>query len=521
VAIGYLNQPELTAERFLPDPFRPIPGARLYRTGDRARWRSDGTIEFRGRLDQQVKIRGFRVELGEIETALAGCPGVISCAVIPQPRAAGELGLTAFVSVRAGSGVSQESVRSWLEQRLPKQMVPSLITIQPSLPLTPNGKVDRNALAAAPSAGREHPDRLPSADPLELRLVELWQKVLHREDLSVDDNFFELGGHSMMALRLFSEIEQSLNAKLPLSTLFQAPTVAKLAGVLRQKGWRPPWQTLVEIQKGGTRPTLFLIHGIGGNILGFRDLAANLGDDQPVWGVQSPGLDGRSPLLHRVEEMAETYLREIIALQPSGPYHLCGLSFGGIVAFELAQQLRKSGHEVGLLGLLDTHRPGHAELLPLRQRGLERMRSWTTRIQSHLRDLSKQDSWSEYVRKKVLIMRRRLKSQIWQWRYRSYARRGQQLPQARSDVREANTLAARRYVTKPYAGKVTLFMAAEHHPSRKAALRMTWSRLALGGLEIHEVPGDHVTLIEAPHAKILAHQLRACLDAHSRPTSPD
>jgi amino acid adenylation domain-containing protein len=513
VALGYLNQPDLTADRFVPDPFSPLPGARMYRTGDRARWKRDAIIEFRGRQDDQVKIRGFRVELGEIESVLANHPDVTLCAVISQLDTTGGHCLAAFIVPKAESTISENSLRAWLRERLPDYMLPSRIELRSTLPLNPNGKVDRRSLAAAPRTAQAAPQGSPPTDPLELRLLELWGGVLHREGLSIDDNFFELGGHSMLAMRLFSELERTLNVKLPLATLFQAPTIRELARVLRDQGWTPPWQTLVPIQTKGTRQPLFLIHGVGGNILGFRDLAIHLGEDQPVFGVQSVGLDGKSPPLDRVERMAEAYLKEILALQPTGPYHLCGLSFGGVVAFELAQQLTRSGHQVGLLALLDTHPPGHAELLPLRERTRERMRSWQIRVQGHWGEISKQEDWRAYLRKKSKTAQRRLKSWIWRWRYQRQTDRKPDLPTDLRDVREANTLAARRYITRPYPGKVTLLLAAEHPMSTKAALRRIWSRIALGGLEVTEVPGDHVTLIEPPHSSVLAQQLRACLAA--------
>jgi thioesterase domain-containing protein len=168
---------------------------------------------------------------------------------------------------------------------------------------------------------------------------------------------------------------------------------------------------------------------------------------------------------------------------------------------------------VGLLALLDTHPPGHAELLPLRERTRERMRSWQIRVQGHWGEISKQEDWRAYLRKKSKTAQRRLKSWIWRWRYQRQTDRKPDLPTDLRDVREANTLAARRYITRPYPGKVTLLLAAEHPMSTKAALRRIWSRIALGGLEVTEVPGDHVTLIEPPHSSVLAQQLRACLAA--------
>ena len=518
VALGYLNRPALTAERFIADPFRSAPGALLYRTGDRARWQADGTIEFRGRRDHQIKVRGFRVELGEIESLLSTCPGVRGCAVVSivDPTAGNRI--CAFVATEDQSSIAEGSLRNWLAQRVPDYMVPSQIGVLPALPLSANGKVDRRALAALatqPRAASDASTMLP-ADPLENQLTTLWRQVLRREDIGRESHFFDLGGHSMLALRLFSEIENQLKVRLPLATLFQAPTVSKLAQVLRESGWTPPWQSLVAIQREGNRAPLFLIHGIGGNVVGFHDLALGLGPDQPVFGVQSPGLDGQSPLLDRVEEMAARYVQEIIAVYPQGPYHLCGLSFGGVIAFEMARQLRDQGHAIGVLALLDTHPPGHAQLLPLQQRAREQMTAWRNRVNGHLRDLTKRADWKAYLQKKAKTLRRRLRSRIWQWRYQTYASRGEGLPRNLRNVKEANTLAAQRYVVKPYEGKVTLLLAAEHAAPIKDSLRRSWTKIALGGLEVHEVPGDHVTLIAPPHSAVLAKRLRQCLDEATR-----
>ena len=513
LARGYLNRPELTAERFMADPFSSEPGARLYKTGDLARYLPDGNIEYLGRLDHQVKIRGYRIELGEIEAVLGGHPELADGAVVPRSQAGGDKTLAAFVVARGTVVLSAASLRLWLGEKLPEYMIPSRFYVLPGLPLTPNGKVDRKALEQLDGVELEAgTDYVAPGTELETRLVEIWQAVLGRERIGIHDNFFDLGGNSLLAARLFSQIERALETKLPLATLFQAPSVRKLAEVLRHRGWTPPWQSLVPIRPSGTRRPLFLIHGVGGNILGFEDLVSHLGEDQPVFGLQSPGLDGKSAKASSVEEMAEIYMREILALQPAGPYHLCGLSFGGVVAFELAHQLLRKGHQVGLLALLDSYPQGYSELLPLTHQAWKMMGFWKRRIEGHLHEMRRQNSLRAYLQKKMKTLRRRVKSRVWQLKYRGYEAKGEPLPQEFQDVRELNALAGRRYVVKAYPGKVTLFLASENVTSNACALRTAWGHVAVGGLEIHEVPGDHVTIIHDPHVATLARQLRRCLD---------
>jgi len=353
---------------------------------------------------------------------------------------------------------------------------------------------------------------VPPSDLLEVQLAHIWERVLGVGLVGADDSFFDLGGYSLLAVRLFAEIEEAFGLRLPLATLFQAPTVGTLAAILRDRGWTPPWHSLVAIRPGGNRPPLFLVHGVGGNVVGFRHLAAQLDPNLPIFGLQSRGLDGSTGLSVTIEEMAGHYMREILALQPAGPFHLCGLSFGGRVAFELAQQLARSGHEVGVLALLDAGPGDYTELLPLADRTRRKVGWWKRRIEGHLRDLWNERDWPGYARRKLTTAKRRLRSRVWQSAYQKHASKGEPLPAELLNVKEANYLASRRYIARPYAGKVTLFMAADKMKSKAQAMRDSWSVMALGGLDIHEVPGNHVTMIEPPHASVLAVTLQACLN---------
>src|SRR5947207_15273525 len=356
VACGYLNQPQLTAERFIPDPFNSRAGARLYRTGDQVRWQPDGNLEFLRRLDSQVKIRGFRVEMGEIETVLYETAGVREAVVSLREDTAGEKRLVAYVVAGGNSVPDEPGLKAALKARLPDYMIPAHVEFLSALPLTPHGKVDRRALpkprrmTAAAGSGQVMPPR----NLLELELIQLWRRLFRREDIGRQDNFFELGGHSLLAARLATEIDKLLGCKLPIAALFQSPTVESLTRRLTRENWAPPWSSLVPLQPLGSQPPLFSVHGVGGDVYGFLELAKLLPPGQPSYGIQAVGLDGKSARHVTVEDMAAHYVKEILSFQRDGPFYLAGYSMGGLIAFEMARQLHRLGQRVALLALLDS-----------------------------------------------------------------------------------------------------------------------------------------------------------------------
>ena len=299
VARGYFNRPELTAERFLPDPYSAEPGARVYRTGDLARYRADGTLELLGRIDQQVKVRGFRIELGEIEAALAHHPGIAQAVTVAREDSPGDRRLVAYVVTHDSAPLAAADLRRFLRQSLPDYMVPAILLMVDALPLTPNGKVDRRALPAPEKSRLEAgSSSVIPRDALELQLTKIWEEVLRIEPVSLRDNFFELGGDSLLAVRLFVQIDKAFGQKLPLATLFQAPTVEQLANVLRQEEWSLSWSALVAIQPRGSQPPFFCVHAHGGEVLIFKDLAKHLGPDQPFYGLQALRAEWRSSPPH-------------------------------------------------------------------------------------------------------------------------------------------------------------------------------------------------------------------------------
>jgi amino acid adenylation domain-containing protein len=522
LARGYLNRPDLTEEKFIPNPFPRSKGAgdtgsqgskeeqssnpeRLYKTGDLARYLPDGNIEFLGRIDNQVKIRGFRIELGEVESTLSQYPAVRQCAVIARIDTDSDKRLVAYIVADQQQKPTTDELRRFLKQKLPDYMVPSAFVFPDALPLTPNGKIDRRALPA-PDQLKQEPGStfVPPSDDLEIQLTKIWENVLGKKPIGVKDNFFDLGGHSLLAVRLFAQIEKSFGKNLPLATLFQAPNIEELANILRQKGWSVPWQTLVAIQPGGSKPPLFCIHPIGGNVLCYRDLAHYLGQEQPVYGLQAIGLDGKQAPYKQVEDMAAHYIREIRALQPEGSYLLAGYSGAGIVAFEIAQQLVAGGQKVAVLALLDAYSPQSLV------RKLPPGRSLYINFFNLLR-LRPEDKLL-YLKQKAVWLHGRITRKIAKTFNLWMRRPSTEDSHPYALITEAFTQAITDYVPQVYPGQATLFRT-RHQPTRVYYDPLFgWGSLVAGGLEICDVPGLHFTLLKEPCVQVLGEKLRACID---------
>jgi amino acid adenylation domain-containing protein len=357
LARGYLRRPNLTAERFVPDPFSRTPGERLYRTGDLARYLADGCIDFLGRKDHQVKIRGFRVELGEIEGVLARHPAVNQAVVLAKETGWSDKRLVAYVVAHANSSLTGRDLRDYLGSLVPDYMTPSQFIFLDRFPLTPSGKVDRKLLPS-PDAAKEESgsDVVLPRSPIEALLLEAWSETLARREIGIHDDFFDLGGHSLSAVRLMWGIGQRVGKRLPVGLLFQARTVAGLAELLAKSNSSDLGRSiLVTLKTGGARPPLFCVHPAGGQIFAYRRLAELLGPDQPVYGLQSRALDDPIAEFGSIKMMAAQYAKEICNQQPEGPYHLLGWSVGGVIAHSIAGELEAHGMDVAFVGLLDSY----------------------------------------------------------------------------------------------------------------------------------------------------------------------
>jgi amino acid adenylation domain-containing protein len=503
VADGYLNRPDLTAERFLPDPFRQHPGARMYRTGDLAAIRADGATEIFGRTDSQVKVRGFRIELGEIETVLAQCPLVRENAVAVKTELSGEAALAAYFVAHPSNNLNGE-VRAFLEAKLPAYMIPTHLIELAEMPRLPNGKINRSALPDLTETARPEESGGEGTDELEAELLAIWRSILERQSIGRDSDFFEVGGSSILAARLFARIEKQLGKDLPLSTLLQAPTVAKLAAVIRDAGWTPPWGTLVPIRAGGSKPPLFLVHAIGGNIVGFRSFDSCFDSDQPVYGIQARGLDGKEEVALSVEEMAADYIRAIRSLQPHGPYRIGGFSAGGVVAFEMARQLRLAGEETALLALLDTQ-IGTPDVIGAASNNFSRLERWRRTLLLNLRGMRRTD-WRVFAGLKIRNWR--MAFHIWAY--------GKGF--GRLNTWEAFMLALRRYQPKPYDGSAVLFRA-EIELVEYPDPSFGWRPYIQGDLRIIDAKGDHDNFLSDEFIRTLGTELNCLLEAAATPAA--
>jgi amino acid adenylation domain-containing protein len=352
LARGYFERDELTGEKFVADPFSSLPGARMYRTGDLARYKPDGNVEFLGRIDHQVKIRGFRIELGEIEAVLEQHPGVHQAVVLAREDAPGDKRLIAYCVPEAQDTLAPTELREHVGKQLPDYMTPSAYVQMERFPLTPNGKVDRKALPAPNLRDFEaQAEYVAPRNETERKLARLWEETLGVSPISVTANFFELGGRSVLAARLFTKILRTFGRELPLSTLFRSATVEQLAKELAPSHDKHEYSTLVAIQPNGAKPPFFCVHGGAGSTLFLHQLAGHLGPDQPFYGIEPEGMDGKRFQRPTVEQMAENYLAAIRSVQPTGPYFLGGYCFGGLVAFEMARLLQRRGEQTELLAL--------------------------------------------------------------------------------------------------------------------------------------------------------------------------
>ncbi len=522
LARGYLGRPTLTAERFMPDPFSHSPGKHMYRTGDMGRYRADGQLEFIGRADHQVKIRGHRVELGEIESALIQHPQVREAVVVVRDTgasggASSDKQLVAYIvpdtaqtlSVGADHQLSVTDVQVFLRQMMPAYMIPAAFVFLEHIPLTPGGKLNRRALPD-PECARAAARVLPH-DALELRLANIWEDLLAICPVGITDNFFDIGGHSLLAVRLQTHIEQQFGQQLTLTMLFQHPTIEQLASLLRQPTTVQAWSPMVALQTDGTRPPLFCAHGGDGSALSFIAFARSLGPSQPCYSFQAAGFEGEQPPCDSIPHMAAHYITALREIQPHGPYHLAGWSIGGVIAFEMAEQLAHQGQTVAPVLLLDSradlyfdpkHRPPLDDTSVLIE-FLQEMASATGQ------------KFGEVPQALASLEPEALKARLLH-----EARRAQILPadvglaqvRHRLAVFQANLRALEHYVPPIGRQPLTVVRAMEQQNGADHDPSLGWAGRTSEDITIIEVPGTHYTMLAPPHVTVLAERLQSCLD---------
>jgi amino acid adenylation domain-containing protein len=487
VGLGYLRH-----------PFAGGGQGAMYKSGDLALQLANGEFEFLGRVDQQVKLRGYRIEPGEIESLLMRCEGVRAVVVRVIELEPGDHRLIAFV---VGERAFLSRWKRFLPQHLPHYMVPSEFVTLPSFPTTPNGKVDLRALDAMRLGATTIPSEPQPGprDPIEARLKTIWERVLKVKPVGLDQDFFALGGHSLLAARMLTQVEQWSGCKLPHSVLLEQPTIHRLAAYLRESRVGK-WPAVVTIQSGASLPPLFIAHGIGGSLLSFLDLAAELGPQQPVYGLQLPGfIDPREAELGIV---AANYVRQVRALQPRGPYHLAGHSSGGLVVFEMACQLMEQGETVGLLALLDCD-PNTGKLV---HRPFHDWRSLKASFRRAYTELTVRDlRFSERLERRMVYQ----KIKVSTWLAARSRRAGRARP-GRASAKGHLALALREYKLRPYSGDAILFVARDE-PGRNADPAGAWAGKILGGCETRLLPGTHRTILTHPQVVFLAREITQAL----------
>jgi thioesterase domain-containing protein/acyl carrier protein len=531
VGKGYLNRPELNAERFLPDPFSGVETDTIYRTGDRCRWLPDGHIEFLGRRDNQVKIYGARVELGEVEAAVCSHPQVAHAAAVVRQSAPGFNSLAAYVVPRGrqaqtadARGEFVQDLKRYLKTTFPAYLVPQAFKVMEALPQLVSGKVNRRALPVIAPVKKTVSRYVAPRSPLERQLAAIWAELLECDRVGAHDNFFKLGGHSLLAVRMMVQARSTLGTTLPVTVLFAAPTVAELAERIEaaERGefdagtpesdlpephlpepdlmeeltdsmLQPPRggdRVLIPLRTGGASTPLFCIHGLGGHVAGFLPLATGLAKPRPMFGLQAQGISSQEQPHDSVEAMASCYLKAIREEQPHGPYLLAGWSMGGVIALEVAHQLRAADQEVALVALLDTYLS--SDELPVEAADEHSVLRW---LAPHL-NLSLEK-----------LKRLPLEQQWERIAAQTQAAEGIGMIEIRrlAQVCIAHLSALASYTPAPYPGRVVLFQAKTDED-----LDPRWQSLC-PYLRVEMVPGNHYSMLRKPHAKVLADRLDRCL----------
>jgi thioesterase domain-containing protein/acyl carrier protein len=492
LARGYLNQPGFTSDRFI----LGVSGERLYRTGDLGKLLPSGDFQFLGRRDHQVKIRGVRVELGEIEAIIAHCPGVAQAAVCPRIVSAGDTRLHAYVVSDPSVPTTPGELRKYLETRVPSQLVPSAFVLVPEIPLTATGKVDRLALKSlsSPSLQDVENDAGPSMISLSethRELVSIWETLLEHRAIGVGENFFEIGGDSLLAVQLSAEIERAFGKKLSVTSIFEHPSIEELVALILDDSPAEVSSGFEAVRTTGSKVPLFCIPTL-------LDLGRALGPEQPVYGfAQSEILEIVQTLedpREVVAEVAARWLDEIRKVQPRGPYHLAGHSFGGVVAFEAAARLEEQGEKVALLALLEPDPPK-----PSSKTSLKWISTLPFRVLRRFFEIGPSGRFS------YLIRRARLGRDQLASKFQAAASFADMEPLKKLDALVGT------YRARKHNGRITLFCARDNEKGFGAVPALEWKNAAAGEIEIHDVPGDHLTIIRRPNVVTLAKILSSCI----------
>ena len=495
VTKGYLNLPKLTQEKFV-----DLDGQRFYRTGDLGRIEG-GKLEMLGRIDFQIQLRGIRIEPGEIETHLRQAPGVKDAIVMARELGNSDKSLVAYIVLKEGEGEDIEAIGEFLRGRLPQYMVPAAFVVLDAIPVNTNQKVDRRALPAPTAANIARPGTIvPPRDEWEKGLVEIFEKTLGNQPLSTQNSFYELGGDSLQAIQILLEVEQRWSRTLPITILLEAQSIRELAAVIRSPAEEaaPRAKDVVTLRRGGAKPPLFCLQGVWL----YQELAQYVDQDQPVYGVflqeevellKTKRFDEVNSAFSDIPRVAARYLESIRAVQPHGPYYLAGFSFAGLIAFEMARQLKAAGEEAALVALLDSAVVGKV--------------AWRRRLQGHWGFFREQGT-SHLINR----ARHRLKGVLGRGKQpfgETTSRFG--AADQEDTLDQVSAHAAATYFPQPYDGRLVLYRATDQLFFRVDSLDLGWGQFATGAFETYNVPGDHWSILKGKSASMMARHLQSCL----------
>ena len=490
-----------------------IPHYRTYRTGDRGVILPDGKLVLGARTDSQVSIRGFRVELGEIESVLLKHPKVANAAVTIRNPCSSDPGLSAYAVAIKTIQLSIRELRDYLQERLPGHMVPIRYAILDKLPTTQNGKTDRKRLEFIEDFRISDSEQyVPPRDELEVNLADVFGTELKCEPMGIHISFFDAGLSSILAVRCITRVETELGLRLPLNTLFDAPTVALLAARIRCRAAQDSWSSVVVINPGGSRPPLICLPGVGGiDSFRFRKLAKRVGEDQPFYAVQLQGLEGEGTVYRTVEEIAAARINLLTELKIDEPYYLLGYSFGGRLVYEMAHQLHLRGHQVAFVGLIDSWAPGFPRIEP-----------WISRYRSHRAHLAQliPSKQARYLGRQLRSAARKIQRTIKDF-HCPRPGRARSLEERLVETEKAAKQASRRYEPPVYSGDVVLFRATTRPNKIDLSFEDQtngWSVYAQRSLQVYDIPSTHTDIMGEPDVAELGKALRHSLDETAKTT---
>ncbi|WP_299124662.1 non-ribosomal peptide synthetase [uncultured Winogradskyella sp.] len=514
VSNGYLNRQDLTNEKFINNPFNSDIETKLYRTGDLGQLLPSGELLCLGRIDQQVKVRGHRIELEEIEESLDTLDGIQHALVVVKDD-----NLISFVISDTLNDLYKEQIDLWKEEltkQLPAHMIPHEFHLISEFPTTLNGKVDRKALLNNSRKQSQIADYTAPRTKTEQTVSEIWCKSLNKEKIDIHSDFFELGGHSIIAVKVIASVENIMGKKLPLSALMVHPTIEKLSTFIDGDIEKETWSSLVSIKTEGNKTPLYVVHGAGHNILFFNSTAKHLDNNQPVYGLQSKGLNKNDKPHDKIEEMASHYISEILQKNPEGPYALAGYSFGGIVAYEMARQLLAQGKKVETVVLIDTYVFPKYYFSDAFRRKCANVFYTIGKVYFAVKNMFSSVKNFKTRIDIFMTIARNLFLRVTKSNNNNRTISDTELLDL-YELDRNQDIALNQYTITPDNVEIDLLVADDNVYFKHDAKNFGWKNIALGGITRHMIPGNHAKMFTSPNDEKLASILQNILDTNNNP----